>query len=204
MEMNLSLKCAFRFTVFSSLLLTAIYVPAQENKRLLDWLEPSAPDNIQLVSEGLAKSFVPSEIRALEVVEVKVAGKPISIGHDFFADDNWIGSLSFRLRNISQKPILSIRLTLNLPETKKEESSLGFSLEYGKELSPGKRAEASHSILPGQEVELKFTEARYQGYVDYITKTSLLTSFKKVIIGNVLVYFDDETFWLGGKLPVHR
>jgi hypothetical protein len=200
--MNLFLKRAFRLLVLASFLLTAAYVPAQENKRLLDWAMPDPKQNTRLVFEGVGKSGVHTDIRALELVEVNVAGKLISIGQDFFADEDWIGSLTFRLKNTSQKPILLIKILLVLPETHDGERSLGFSLAHGKESSTDRSPEVIPPVLPGQEIELKFTEERYKSQLEFNVKRSSMTSFKKALIGHVMVRFDEGTIWLGSRLPL--
>jgi hypothetical protein len=200
--MNLFLKCAFRLLVFVSFLLTTAYVPAQESKRSLDWAVPYPKENILLVFAGVGKSGVRTDIRALELVEVNVAGKLISIGQEFLADEDWIGSFTFRLKNTSQKPILSINIHFALPETHNGESSLGFTLPYGKGSSTDRSTEVIPPILPGEEIELRFTEARYKSHLEFFVKRSSMTSFKKVLIANIMVRFDDGTIWLGSRLPL--
>ncbi|HEX8098275.1 MAG TPA: hypothetical protein VF507_09575, partial [Pyrinomonadaceae bacterium] len=37
-----------------------------------------------------------SEAKVLEIVDIKVAGKPVTIGHAFTADEDWLNTLTFR------------------------------------------------------------------------------------------------------------
>ncbi len=36
--------------------------------------------------------------KALEIVDVRVAGSSVELGHPFIANDDWLSSLSFRVK----------------------------------------------------------------------------------------------------------
>lgn len=143
----------------------------------------------------------PSEISALEVVEIKVADKPVVLGQAFDANEDWLKTLLVKVKNVSGKPISSVRTGFNLPEAKTEKGTNGFSLIYGEEFSNSDTDNKSQKvILPGQEVILTRNEIRQ--HLEAITQRSGKTDFSKVLIGSTMVKFEDGTIWSSGKLPV--
>lgn len=194
-------KFTVRVITCVSLLIISSSALAQDEPRILEWFSKDNGTKT-FVALGRNQTFNPSEIKALEIVSVTLDGQPIQIGKEFSTGDNWISRLVFKVKNISLKNIRSISLGLSLPETQNGESKLGTSFTYGKELSKVKSLGSSRSIQPDEEVELKFSELEYKIFQDFIAHRSPVKNFKKILIGNAMVYFEDGTFWLGGSLPV--
>jgi hypothetical protein len=78
-------------------------VLAQQQDRVVDW-QPVV---------------IKSETNVLEIVDIKIAGKSITIGRSFTADDNWLNALTFRVRmsrarqlNISDLALLFLNFEL--------------------------------------------------------------------------------------------
>jgi hypothetical protein len=194
-------KITFRVFTCVCLLVISTSTFAQDKARIMEWHSPDKGFN-GLISPGMNQKFSPSEIKALEVVAVTLEGKPVPIGQEFLADDDWISKLTFRLKNTSQIPIHSISLGFSLPETKDGENRVGFSFVYGKEFRRGSQNQRKEAILPGEEVDLKLSEIEYQSFKESLARRGLISNFKSITIGNVMAYFDDGTLWLGLSLPV--
>jgi hypothetical protein len=168
----------------------------QAQDRVVEW-PPYPVGRINSAGAGIVLSPVTA---ALEIVEVRVADRPIAIGQSFIADDDWVRSLTFRMKNISGQPIIGARLGLGLPETKTADNSLGFSLEYGKGLSTGIPSDEQKVIGPDEEFELKFSESQYQRHKKFVSERSKRSSFSKVWVGITTVKFADGSIWSSGCL----
>ena len=61
----------------------------------------------------LKKGTFPNE--PMKVIGIKVKGKAIDTDKKFVEDDDWIESLSVRLKNTSDKPVVFVELSLRFP-----------------------------------------------------------------------------------------
>src|SRR4051812_22059793 len=89
-----------------------LYVSTQEQQqpqnRILNWFEGKpAP-----------------ETKVLEIVEIKVEGKPVRLGETFSAGRDWFKTLVFRVKNISAKRVKTVVISFNVPELDKNESKV--------------------------------------------------------------------------------
>lgn len=189
----------------SLVLMLSAFAQAQEEQKLIDWYPVDRPMNLQ--AQGLGVFFTGSDIKALEIVEVKVADKPISIGKPFTANEDWIKSLSVRVKNISAKPIVSIRFNFDVPEARQpNQNHLGLNLTYGQKLATDMRkvalANQDKLIMPGEEIELKLPEISYNSWLEFMKKRSGMTSFKTLQIAMTSVAFENDLFWESNRLPL--
>ena len=198
--MSFVIKSALSWVLFLGFLTPGLHFPPQQVDRLVDWLSGPAGENVQVVSPGMGKPYEPSPIKALELVGLTTAGKPIRVGQKFPAAADWVAGLSFRLKNTSGKTMHAIWLDLILPETQVGESRLWFRLEYGKRQSGGYRLEEP-PILPGEVIEVKVRENQYQNGLESYAGKSPVTRISRAVIGNIGVTWEDGTLWMTGWLP---
>jgi hypothetical protein len=98
----------------------------------------------------------------LELVEIKIAGKPIAIGESFDADENWLKAMTLRVKNISKKPIITFVLVSGLLEAIDEELQpsasfrYGIAWKWGKDSKPGKAQTKRIVFKPGEILELSY------------------------------------------------
>jgi hypothetical protein len=167
----------------------------QTRERLLDWRPPVVDLNSRLNGQ-------PIEWEPLQLLEITVGGRPITCGQPFVADVDWLKGLTFKIRNVSGKTIKFIRISFIVPEAKFKNSTLGFSLEYGRETSDSvKLSYGPERLMPGAETELVNGIAAYNGYREMIAKEGGSTDFTKAFIGLTYVRFDDGMIWDGPRLP---
>jgi hypothetical protein len=167
----------------------------QQRERLLDW-------RLLAVHVDNRVNGQPTEWQPLQLLEITVDGRPITCGQPFMADVYWLKGLTFKIRNVSGKTIKYIRITFTVPEAKFKDSTLGFSLEYGKETSDGvKLSYGPERLMPGAETELVNDIARYNRYRDLLAKEGGSTDLTKAFIGTTYVRFDDGMIWDGPRLP---
>jgi hypothetical protein len=137
--------------------------------------------------------------KALEIVDVRVAGSSVELGHPFAANDDWLSSLSFRVKNITGKPLRFIRMGFSMLETKMDDKSLGFSFTYGTPCSTNAnppcdvKNKESKLVMPDEEVDMKFNEKEYQRNQDFILKRAGITKINRILVGIASFQFEDGT-----------
>lgn len=189
MQLRMFQICSCLFLLTGALAFNIQEIEAQE--RIVEWSAHPLIKTDQSAS-GVAE--------AVQIVDVRVGELSITIGRPFIAGDDWLRGLCFRLKNVSGRPIIGSRLSFSLPETRINNNGLGFSLEYGRGESTGIPSDEQRVIMPNEQFELKFNDQQYERHRKFVTSRSNLPSFSKVIIGNIVVKFDDESIWTGGCL----
>lgn len=155
------------------------------------------PDRISKLNGGSG----PTEMRAVSIVALSVEGKNVPVGEAFEASKDWLKGLAVELRNISDLPIRSIRLSLILPQTKFNDVTSSISLEYGKDLSYGLIKDEMPLIAPGQKIRLSRSDLPHQRDIQNIEKRTGLSDFSEVVLASVRVKFDNGTIWSSQRLP---
>ena len=168
-------------------------------KRVID-RHPEALD--QAYISGSDGKMIASASNALEIVEISVEGKAVTLGQPFSAGDDWLKTLAIKVRNVSDTKICSIRIFFVLPETKIDGKASGFTLEYGKELSTGIDYGVQAPIKPGQEIVLQRNDRNYARDKEGIEKRSGITSLSSVIMQTGQAKFPDGTLWSSFKVPL--
>ena len=129
-----------------------------------------------------------AQIETFEIVEVTVGGKSITIGEVFSADDLWLKTLTFRVKNISNLSFSLAQLNLFLPEIMPGGPLV--TLCYGCGDTFGK---VKH-ISPGEEVEMKV--AFYNWLTDQINAKSDLSKITEAEIQQLIVTQPDGQKWI--------
>ncbi|MDQ3908434.1 MAG: hypothetical protein M3268_08825 [Acidobacteriota bacterium] len=143
-----------------------------------------------------------SDPEVLAISEIRIAGQPVTPNRAFAAGEDWLRTLTVRVRNISAKPITYVQLNFGLPEAAYHAGGLGFSLQYGRDWTPPSAPVADvRPLLPGEERELSFTDETYESRLDYSRKMSGVTSFSRVRMGGASVQFADGARALVITLP---
>ena len=137
---------------------------------------------------------------ALRIIEVKVAGRAVTPNRPFAADDNWLVSLSLRIKNTSAKPIQTARLHLSLPETKYRAGGVGTSLQYGRRSFGRTAPTAAKSLMPGEEAELSFVTDEFESTRNHIRTHGGIDIVRHVRLGTAVVTFADGTVVLVSNL----
>lgn len=98
----------------------------------------------------------------LEIIDVQVAGNPVAFDKTFFADENWLKNLKFRVKNVSGKPMMYVALGFGLFEGINQELKPYASYQYGFVFSYGKPSDSKDKVTgkvflkPNEEVELSY------------------------------------------------
>jgi hypothetical protein len=172
--------------VLACVFFATVSVFSQSKNRTLQWAEiPLSNRNMA----GAPGTEVLAQVEVLEVKEISVAGKSITIGEPFAADDNWLTNLTFRLKNISNQTFSSIQIDLILPEIMPGGPLVSLCYGCG-------GVGMGRSMMPGDEVEMKVV---FQQWVtDQIKSKSNPSAITKAQIQHVSVKQPDGKKLFGG------
>ena len=171
-----------RISVFVLLATTSVF--SQSKNRVLNWAEiPISATN----TIGTPGTQVLTQIEALEIKDISVGGKSITIGQPFAADDDWLTSLTLRVKNISDQTFSSIQIDLILPEIMPGGPLVSLCCGgVGME----------RNIMPGDEVELNVVAQKW--VTDQIKSKSNPSSITKAQVQHISVKQPDGKKLLSG------
>ena len=150
-----------------------------------------------------------TESRTLEILDVgyKLPIEIVAVRN--LQSKHWVEHLELEIKNISNKRMYEVYITLFLPDDKDEDGSLyAMSLEYGRIdlIHPRHRATPDDKpIAPGQTVLLKFDERLSKGYEHHLmTKSVPGEASYKVRMIIQTINFGDGTRFINGGAPYPR
>lgn len=164
---RLKQSVGFSISVLVVTFLATSPVFSQDKQRLVHW--PKIPYHANAVKSSMS-TIVP-QLEVLEIVDVTVGKKSVTLGEAFDADDEWLKNLTVRIKNISNATITSVQLNLFLPEIMPGGPMV--TLCYG-------CGNVGRHIAPGEEVEMK--TVFYEWLAGEITARS---SFPKITTAEI-------------------
>lgn len=133
----------------------------------------------------------------VEIVEIKVGTKRISLSQGFMADGDWVSNLSIKVKNLSEKQIVRIELELEFPEVTRNGDVLLLPMRYGQ--LPGVEDSGPKEeglVGPNEFVEIGVGGDSYGGIKNLLTdggrNPGLVT---KARVQVAAVIFADGTAW---------
>lgn len=165
------------FAVATLMILMAVTSAwAQDQSKVLVW----APENPNWIR---ADPTWARQIDAIELENIFVAGKTITIGEPFAADSDWIRDLTFRIKNVSASVVTFAQITLTLPQL-----THSIQIPY----LVGSFDKKVVSLSPGEEVELKIPPGKlYQWVKDSVAREMEFSRISKAALA--LVYVTSES-----------
>jgi hypothetical protein len=130
-----------------------------------------------------------AQIEALQINDITVGGKSITIGQSFAADDEWLKSLTVRVKNVSSLSNSKVQLNLFLPEIMPGGPLVTLCYGCG---DVGK----GQTIMAGEEVEMRLVF--YSWLVDQINAKSSLSRITRAEIHDTIVSLPDGRQLLSG------
>jgi len=174
-----SLMLGIFVTLFSA---TSVF--SQPKNRVVQWPEMILTP-VNTPGSGYSQDL--AKMEALEIIDIAVGGKSITIGQSFAADDEWLKNLTVRVKNVSDLNISSVQMDLFLPEIMPGGPLVTLCFGCG---GVGK----GQSILSGEEVELKLV--LYSWLLDQINRKSSLSMITKAEIQEFVYTLPDGRKWL--------
>ena len=145
----------------------------------------------------------------VEIVAVKVKGETVLPGRPFAAGDDWLLGLTFRLKNVSDRPVSYIEISLRFPAAVREGAEPGRKVgpmvgpvAYG--CYPGLPCRSditgsSNEILPGEMRDVGL-RGPSESFMAALAQVGALLPVQSVEYDVDSVLFDADTRWSRGLL----
>jgi len=180
------MKTALGIRVAACVLLATTSVFSQTKERTLQWAEIPISNRNTVSAVG---GQVLSQIESLEIKDISVAGKSITMGQPFAADDSWVTNLTMRVKNVSNQNLVSIQINMFLPEIMPGGPLVSLFYKSGD-------GGTGQSTMPGDEFEMKV--AFPQWVTDQIKSKTNPSMITKAEIHDVNVIQSDGQRLLSG------
>jgi hypothetical protein len=145
----------------------------------------------------IEKALTRNEV--VQISEIRVAQRAVEAGRGFEADDEWLNAVMLKVKNISNKPIVFLNVTVDFPETKGSGSVMSYPIMFG--LLPGSKLPQRNDpifILPGDSLEIPLQQ-HYAKIKSFIEQRRLIKEIRKAEIAIGFVVFADKTGWTAGN-----
>ena len=162
-----------------SLCLTST-VRSQTPTRFLVWSSSPVGSNNERVAPDLELS---RQIKEVEIVEFLVGGREINIGQGFSAPDDFLRTMSFKVKNVSKRMMSTIQITLIVPDNRLYSPQIIYC--YG-----CAEKQREKGIAPGEVVELKMPEPIYEFVMTRLAEKGI-TVVTRVEFSHMYVHFPD-------------
>lgn len=130
---------------------------------------------------------------ALSVTEIRIGGERVMPGRPFAAGPGWLRTLTVRVRNDAAKPISYVQFHFTLPETRRDNSYVGFFLHFNQMMLGWVAAVPAMQLPPGEEADLSFGGGEYESTLTFVGQRSGVTEFTRLWISKAHVIFTDGT-----------
>jgi hypothetical protein len=188
------------FVVLSSLLLwavpnsKAVAVKRKQKASSKPAIEAIRPQG-KIVTQRLRSPNQP-----VEITEVSARGKLTQLNKSIDVDDDWLNGLSLRIKNTSDKIVLSIDLVVTLPDTEAPgQPMLGFPMHYGANPPGAKHPGTGAPLKPNDILDVTISEQMYRNIKPHLESRIPLKNLKQVQIILDLIVFNDDTAWSSGE-----
>ena len=161
---------------------------AQTQQKLLQWSDH--PVGTHPISTS-APHQVLRQLDIIEIQEITLHGQPLIIGEQFVADQDWLRDIVFRVKNISDREIIGIQITLVLPEMKKPPQ-----VPY---VAGCRHDKNQPCIRPGEVVEVKLGAGRlYDWLKSVVASETNLQNISRATVYVTLVSLAGDIEWSSG------
>lgn len=160
---------------------------------------PAAAVRPQETARTLEK--VPLKNEPVEIAEVKVGNKIVTLGQGFIANDDWVSDLSFKVKNLSIQAVVRVELELQFPEVTFDKAALVIPIAYGQ--IPGLADSGPKEQIPvgpNETVQMALGSDTYGGLKRILTDNGRTLGVTKARLQLAMIIFADGTAWRNGFL----
>jgi hypothetical protein len=144
------------------------------------------------------------EVEPIVITDIKVNEQSVSFDTKFSANDDWMKSLTFSVKNRSDKLILLASLWLRFPRPPGSSDIESIShMSYGNDELVARKPTSEERLVglaPGQTVDIHFTAEAFQYLPIFLSATGYPPSIQKVNFEIFELLFEDDTMWNQGDL----
>ncbi|MGA9995104.1 MAG: hypothetical protein WBP93_06810 [Pyrinomonadaceae bacterium] len=155
-------------------------------------------ENSQAQDKVVEHVSVPNQ--PVQILNTNLLGKSFKLGEKIDGDDDWLKSLSLKVKNVSNKPITYIGMYYTFPETKASGNMMVFPVRYGQNKRIAIVTDEPKLLMPGDAVDMALSAAQYAKLKSFIERRHQLINIHKIKVELVEIHFEDGTVWNGGNL----
>ena len=134
----------------------------------------------------------------VRILNVRALDKPVEFDKKFQGGKDWLKGLELKLKNVSAKEIVFLRLDVNFPETASDGAEMSYQTGFGRQPGGENAGAAPLSLPPGGVYELALDEERYRGVVRFVNSRHDIDKLSDAYIRIGFVVFADGTAWAAG------
>jgi hypothetical protein len=145
----------------------------------------------------IEKAFTRNAV--VEFSEIRVSQKGIEPGKAFDESDDWLNKVFLKVKNVSDKPIVFLEITLDFPETRATGSVMSYRVVLGQ--MPGSRFPQKHDpifMMPGDTLEIPL-DKHYDRIKTFVERRHQIREIRKAELGTGFIVFADKTGWTAGN-----
>lgn len=155
---------------------------SQTSQKAIVWVNPLGPHARSTEME------LKGQINDVEIEDIYVNGKPVTIGQFFPAENDWIKTISARVKNLSDQPIAAVQITFAFPEA--DPGSPEMIICYG-----CATPQREKGVMPGETVDLKGRDDMYEWVRRGLSQKGSLSRISKAEIRNIFVTTASGRTW---------
>ena len=149
-------------------------------------------ENQQARTKVLDKGSSPNE--PIAITDIKVADKAISFGDKLDGDEDWLKDVSFKIKNISDKPIVYAEIDLEFPETKSSGNLMVYPIQLGQRPGLPNRNQEPLYLPPGETLDIQLP-SKYDAIKRFINHRQQMSDIHRGVVRIGFVVFSDMTGW---------
>lgn len=131
----------------------------------------------------------------VEITEVRTGQKVVKEGEAFDGDEDWLNTLSLKIKNVSAKPIVYMRVHFNFPETTATGNMMSYWVAFGQ--LPGSSLPPHGEPLllnPGDSLSVTL-DKHYSGIKSFVEQRHQTGDLHNVELDIGFIVFTDRTAW---------
>src|ERR1044071_8660468 len=148
----------------------------------------------KVIDQGVAYPNQP-----IEIVELKVNGRAAQLSQGIDGDTDWLNGLSWKIKNLAKKNILSIDLFVPFPDTQSTGRLLVYPMHYGADPKIAKNPEIVKPVKSEDTADFVISSEVYGDIKPHLEARIPLSDVNHVRIKLELIVFDDDTAWGSGQ-----
>ncbi len=141
----------------------------------------------------------------VEFVSIESDGQPVRPNEKFERTGEWLNGLTFKIRNVSGKPIVYLAIVLLFPETGRQEPPKVYFLKYGvNPLTASMRVnvrqtEEPRLLAPEDTAELRLSPVKFKALREFMAQNWKIEDLTEMNYRIGAVFFEDGTQWSAGS-----
>lgn len=138
----------------------------------------------------------------VEITDLSVEWKGIEFGKAFSAQQDWLRTLRFNVKNTSDKVInyVEFHVLIQYPESKKTANAIDVTAGFfTSDDNPVDRNNQAIYLQPGQVVSLYVNEKRYRNFLQMIIEANAENQSMKISLLIARVQTEDHSMWTVGE-----